>query len=139
MPNIAINYLAVLLGAVINMVIGFVWYGPLFGKKWMKLVGFTDADMRRAKEKGMGKTYLLGFLSGLVMTWVLAMFVGWLDLQTAAEGARLGLMVWFGFLATTFLSGVLWENKPKHLYLINVGYYLVSLAALGALLAVWPA
>lgn len=139
MPNIAINYLAVLVGAIINMVIGFIWYGPLFGKAWMKLLGFTKADMERAKEKGMGKTYALGFLSGLVMVWVLAMFVGWLDLQTAAEGARVGLTVWLGFIATTFLGSILWEGKPKKLYYINVGYYLVSLAIVGAVLAIWPA
>ncbi|MBI3341870.1 DUF1761 domain-containing protein, partial [Candidatus Curtissbacteria bacterium] len=34
-----INYMAVVAAAVVNMVLGFLWYGPLFGKPWMKMMG----------------------------------------------------------------------------------------------------
>ena len=40
--EIPINYLAVLAAAVSNMVLGFLWYGPLFGKTWSKLMGWGE-------------------------------------------------------------------------------------------------
>ena len=37
MPSVDINWWAVLAAAVINMVIGAIWYSPSgFGKPWMK-------------------------------------------------------------------------------------------------------
>ena len=40
-PNVDVNYLAVLVAAIINMVIGSIWYSPSmgFGKSWMKYSG----------------------------------------------------------------------------------------------------
>ena len=63
-----INYLAVVLAALAAMVIGFVWYGPLFGKQWMALMGFTPQSMDEAKKKGMAKSYILMALGSLVMS-----------------------------------------------------------------------
>ena len=42
LPFDQINFLAVLVGGVINMAVGFVWYGPLFGKLWLRLIGKTN-------------------------------------------------------------------------------------------------
>src|SRR5688572_1633570 len=53
------NYLAILVAAVAGMAVGFFWYGPLFGKIWVKLSGFTKEDMEKAQAKGMTKTYVL--------------------------------------------------------------------------------
>jgi uncharacterized membrane protein YpjA len=33
-----VNWLAVIVCAVLSMVIGFIWYGPLFSKPWVKLL-----------------------------------------------------------------------------------------------------
>jgi hypothetical protein len=45
-PEITINYAAVLLAAVANMVVGMLWYGPLFGKQWQALMGFNADSMK---------------------------------------------------------------------------------------------
>ena len=34
-----VNWLAIVAGMVANMVVGALWYGPLFGKRWMKELG----------------------------------------------------------------------------------------------------
>ncbi|MBI3026774.1 DUF1761 domain-containing protein, partial [Candidatus Woesearchaeota archaeon] len=49
----------------------------------------------------------------------------------------LGFWVWIGFLATTQIGMVLWEGKPIKLYIINTLHYLVVLAVMSAILAVW--
>src|SRR3989344_5945336 len=69
---VPINYLAVVAAAVASMAIGFVWYGPLFGKQWMALMGFTKESMNAAKAKGMSKSYALMTIGSLVMAYVLA-------------------------------------------------------------------
>ncbi len=49
MIQVPINYLAVVVAAIANMVLGFLWYGSLFGKQWIKLSGFTAEAMNEAK------------------------------------------------------------------------------------------
>ena len=47
MPHVEINFLAVLVCGVVSMIIGATWYGPLFGKKWMKEEGSTEEELRK--------------------------------------------------------------------------------------------
>jgi len=126
---------AVLVGAIINTVVGMIWYGPLFGKVWMKLVGITKRDMKKA-QKGMWKRYLTAFIAAGIMSYILGIFVIWTEAITWQAGAVLGFLMWLGFLATTMLNVVLWENKSIKLYVINASMYLVSLTIIGAVLAV---
>ena len=62
-PTVTINYIAVLVAAIVNMVLGFLWYGPLFGKQWIQMMNFDKKKMAEAKRKGMGKTYAVAFIS----------------------------------------------------------------------------
>lgn len=136
-PPISINYLAVLVAAVASMVLGFLWYGPLFGKAWMQLMVFDKKKIDAAKKKGMSKTFAIAFISTLIMSYVLAHFVDYIQAKTFVNGIVLGFWLWIGFFATTMLGIVLWEGKPIKLYLINAGHYLVALILMGGILAVW--
>ena len=49
-----INYMAVIVSAAANFLLGWLWYSPmLFGKQWMKMMGFDklskaqQADMKK--------------------------------------------------------------------------------------------
>lgn len=137
MPQIEFNYLAVVVAAIVSMVIGSLWYSPmLFGKKWMKLMGWSPEEMEKRK-KGMGMAYLWMFIGSLVMAYVLSYFLGYSQAATLVEGAWVGFWAWLGFVAPVMLGGMLWEGKPKELYLINSGHNLVNLLVMGAILAVW--
>lgn len=132
-----INYLTVLVGGIICMFIGFLWYGPIFGKIWMKLSGFTEKDAKKAKARGMGKLYFVAFVCTLLINYVLAHFVDYVGAKTALDGMQTGLLIWLGFLVPVMLGKVLWEGKSFNLYLIDVTHYLVVLAVMGAIHAVW--
>jgi hypothetical protein len=56
---------------------------------------------------------------------------GWL------YGAHIGVLVWMGFFAAVMYPQSIYEGRPLRYFLINAGYWLVSLAAAGAILAVW--
>ena len=136
-PAVSINYLAVLVAAIASIAVGFLWYGQLFGKVWMQLMAFDKKKIDAAKKKGMGKTYALGFLSTLIMSYILAHFVDYTQSKTFVDGAIAGIWLWLGFIATVQIGSVLWEGKPVKLYVINTLHYLVTLIIMGGILAVW--
>ena len=57
MPNI--NLIAVGLAGLMGMTVGALWYGPIFGKQWMKLMGFTKETINEAKKKGCHEAIML--------------------------------------------------------------------------------
>ena len=59
-----INWLAVLVSVIANMVIGAIWYGPLLGKPWMKELGFTMEDIQGSP---MGVPYAVAVLNSFLM------------------------------------------------------------------------
>ena len=136
--EVSINYWAVLVATIAAMIIGMFWYSPkgLFGKQWMKLVAIPPKKMKAMQKKG-GQSMFWGFVSTLVLSYVLAYVVDYAGAATLLGGIQTGFWIWLGFIATVQLGIVLWEGKPFKLYAINAGYHLVQLIVMGAILAVW--
>lgn len=138
LPVAQINYLAVLVAAVVSFVIGTLWYMGIFRKPWMKEMGISERDAKKSGNKGMGKTVILNIIGTLVMVYVLAHFVSYLNLMSFTDGAVLGFWIWLGFFAAaTLLGSVLWEMRSWKLFAINGAYWLVNLAVSAGILAVW--
>lgn len=139
--EVPINYLAVLGGVVIMMALGFLWYGPVFGKVWIKEMGWSAEAAEAKMKKSMAKNYALMALGSLVMTYVLAHSLVFASSYLNAAGVSAGLMAgfwnWLGFVAPVHLGGVLWDGKSWTLFALNAGYHLVSLLLVGMLLALW--
>ena len=139
MPVIPINYLAVLVSAIANMVLGFLWFGPLFGKSWMALSGVSVPSPEQRKK--MGPLYLLAFVAALIMAFVMAHALYFastvLQVSGVSAGLQAGFWNWLGFVAVVTLGMVLWEGKSWKLWAIINGYWLVSLLVMGVILGVW--
>lgn len=130
METIQIDWLVVILAAVLNLVIGFIWYSKLlFGSTWAKLSQLSAKEL-----KGNGKTLIMAFVASFVTAYFLAFFVAFLGITTVTDGMFVGFLVWLGFVATTQVSSVIWEKKPFALFLINTGYKLLSFLVMGGLL-----
>src|SRR3989344_5839748 len=138
--EVPINYLAVLVSAIAAIVLGALWYGPLFGKAWMKEVGLTTDDMMKAKsdpkaKSAMMRSYTLMAIASFVMAYVMAHSLVFASYNLDASGSGAGLMGafwnWLGVIAPVTLAPVLWENRSFKYWLITGGYYLVSLAIMG--------
>ena len=136
-----VNLLAVLVAALASMVLGFLWYGPLFGKPWMALMGFSKDSMDKDKAKGMTMNYVLMAVGSLVMAYVLShvtsFAMAYMQVSGYMAGLSSGFWTWLGFIAPVAMGAQLWEGKPWKLYPITAGYYLVSLMVMGAILASW--
>ena len=128
-----LNFLAILLAAVLYFVIGMVWYSPqLFGKAWMEAHPGRDEDMKCCYKSMVGT-----FVLGLVIAYVMDLVLDWINLGNARDGALCAFWLWLGFVATTHFSGVLWERKPLKSYLIHMGYLLIAFISMGAVLGAW--
>ncbi len=134
-----LNYLAVIVAALIPMIVGALWYSPaLFAKRWLALMGKTDEEVRRG---GAGKAYALSFVASLVMSFVLAHFIHYTFAYTQASGGlggfKIAFWAWLGFVITTGSSSVLFEGRRSGLYFLSMGYYLVSMLLMGLVLGAW--
>ncbi|MBI2106195.1 DUF1761 domain-containing protein [Candidatus Woesearchaeota archaeon] len=132
-----INLLSVLVAAAANFVLGFLWYGPLFGKIWMKLMKFSEKDLEEGKKKGMTKNFIMGFISTLIMVYILAYLMQALLYNSISQVIFLAFLTWLGFVGTVTFSSVLWEGKPFKLYILNNMYNLISLIIVGLILRLW--
>ena len=86
----------------------------------------------------MGKQMVIGFIATLIMGYILATVIGVSGLLGMWAGAQVGAWLWLGLVATVLLNGVLWKGEPFNFYLLNVAYWLVNLAVMGAILGAWP-
>ncbi len=144
MMQVYVNYIAVFFAAIANMVLGFLWYGPLFGKQWIALMGWSkeqvEKGQKQMKESGF-KTYTLAFIGSLLMGFVLSHSLTFANsyLGTSGIGAAVmaGFWSWLGFVAPVTLGSVLWEGKSWKLWLLLNSYYLVALLVMGSILALW--
>jgi len=138
----AINYLAVLVAAIVIFVLGGLWYSPvLFAKRWIALQNRTEEEMRaQAAAANMPLMYFSAFICAFLQAWVLAMVMGHMAQvadMSVAHAAIFSALIWLGFAATTSYATALFSGKPRQLWLIDSLYNLVSFILAGIILAVW--
>jgi len=136
----SLNYLAVLAAALSGILLGFVWYSPLFfAKPWMREMGYDPNDRAKIQEmqKSAGPAYLASFAACLISAFTLALFFHWLDVHGLHHGLMASFHIWLGFVATVQLTGALFAKQSMKLFAINTSYQLVCYLAMGAILALW--
>ena len=137
--------LTALVGAVGSMVIGLVWYGPLFGKKWAEIIGFKMPSKEEAKamQKQMMPLYLLNFLASFIMFFGLGFFAAFIGRLTIPGSLIYAVFIWAAFVMPVEAGAAIWSGKSrKHsfqMFLLTAGYQLINLLV-GALLwaAIYP-
>lgn len=144
MPVIYVDWFAIAAAAAASVVIGFVWYGPLFGAAWMREMSLPPdfkPDAARLK-----RSMLLMVVGALLTAIALACAIEVMrpsNWQTGADapdgvyGLTAAALVWIGFYVPMLLGGVAWENRSWKLFGINAGYHLAALLAAGLILAYW--
>ena len=133
-----IKYAAVIVATLVHFILGGLWYSPLlFGNKFLQIIGWTPQQLEQLQARGSAKELIVAFVTSLVLVYILAHFVQYTKASNAMTGIQTAFWLWLGFIATTNIATVLFEQRPLGLYLINVGYQLVACALAGAILAVW--
>jgi hypothetical protein len=127
-----VNWLAIIIAAIANMIIGFLWYGTwAFGKSWMKLSGHT---MGEGFPAGPGPLYALTAVAAVVQAITMAWLVGQTGANSGAAGAIVGLYVGMGLVAAAMFAEVLFAGRHPRLYAITAGYSVLALVVQGAII-----
>lgn len=136
-----IDLLAVLVAALANFIIGFLFHGPLFGKTWMKLANIHPTGNEKMKD--MVPQMLQNFIANLVFAYVLAAVYLFASTSPVmgGSGALNGMIcafwVWLGFVVTSSSMEVIWMGRSYKLWLFEITASLVSCLAMGAIIAAW--
>lgn len=132
MPDVSLNYFAILVCAFLSVPLSIVWYSPLlFGKKWSFHTGVE------LKDRATTAAYVGGFLISLFTIYVLAHFVDYTVSTHFSQGALTGLWIWLGFILTTHYLDTVHTRKSLKLLFIDMGYHLLFLILSGGILAIW--
>ncbi|AVQ13522.1 PF08570 family protein [Leptospira santarosai] len=143
-PELHINYLAVLVAVVTNFIIGWLWYGPILGKAWMKEMGIAADFKPDPKEmyKSMGFMVIGSFLTAYVLfyttnVWKASSWHAGEDSPAYVYGFFSGIYTWIGFYIPLLINSVAFEGKSWKLFGINAGFYLISLQTIAMILSYW--
>jgi len=123
-----INYLAVVIAAVVGFVASAVWY-KAFGTAWMMAQGRAPGDM--APKPG---PFVVAGVAQLLMAFMLAGVLGHLGEINVQNGIIGAAFIWLGFVATTIAVNDSFQGAKVTLTLIDAAHWLVVLALMGAVL-----
>ncbi len=140
-----INILFVALAALFPMLIGMIYYGPIFGKQWMSSLGFTESNLPEPIK--MPIVYVVS----LALAFVLAYFMltinehlhrgisdsGQLIFTSDhnfGHGAYHGLIIGLLICLPVLVSNLLFQRNSAKNILLNVVYWCITMALMGGFL-----
>jgi hypothetical protein len=129
-----LNYLAIVIAAVVAWLAGAGWYMAL-GKSWMAALGVTAEQMEAAKrEPGAWLPFVYAFVAELVMAWVMAGLLGHIGALSVRGGVISAAFCWVGFVITTMVVNNGFAGRDARLLLIDGGHWLIVLLLMGAII-----
>lgn len=134
-PEVTVVFWHALVAMLVMQVIGWVWYGPLFGKTWMQLAGVKKGNISSGK---MTSVIITSILVNILTAYILAHFLAYADASTFMDGLTVVFWLWLGFMMPLQLGKVLWEGKSVKLFILLTAYDVVALSAAAKVL-IWLA
>lgn len=128
----SVSWVGAVLGGVAFFAVGGVWYGPLFGDRWMTETGMTP---ERARESNLALLFIGTLVLEIVAGVGLAAVMG-TDVSPGS-GLVAGVLVGLLLAAPVLLVQALYERKSATLWALNVGYNLVGFAVMGVIIALF--
>jgi len=138
--NTDVNWIAILLATISTMIVGSIWYGPLFGKVWMKLAKVNrDPNMTSGQ---MALMYIKAFLGSAITAIVLAYAVAVFHKSSSdnylLDAVFVAVVLWAGFTAARIFMHDLFEGRRKKLTLLSLSNELVTIVVMAVIIGLLP-
>jgi hypothetical protein len=124
-----LNWIAILVAAAAGFVVGGIWYGPLFGKAWMKERGLTEEGL---KQGNMALIYGTTFVLSVVSALFLGHLLGHFGDMSARSTMMISVGIALGFVVPALGINYLFSRVSLKLFAIDAGYWIAFYAAMGA-------
>jgi len=119
---IYIDLVTVFIAAILNLLIGYVWYS-----KWL-----LGPFCKKTTLTPLRHLYML--IGSLITAYFLSFFELYLQVATVADGMFIGFCVWLGFVGTTQLFSAIRGNSLSATLLIDSGCTLLSFIVMGGVI-----
>jgi hypothetical protein len=130
-----INYLAVVIAAIVYMAIGAIWYSPIiFGKAWLKGIGKTKEELAG---QASAMIYIWALIASFIASYGIARIMYWTQTYSVGAGIRIGLVASVCFVLTTFSINDGFEHRPMGLTFGNILYHIIGFVVAGIIIGAW--
>src|SRR5260370_9072444 len=129
---LGINYWAVGVAAIAAFVASAAWY-IVVGKELPKV----SAAFAKGMQKRQPWKMLVVIVQSLVLSLVLAYFLGLIGKVDWVGALRVGVLLWIGLSAMQWVGSMLWENVPLKMAAIHAGAWLVKRVLIPVIVGVW--
>jgi hypothetical protein len=126
-----VSLVATLVATVLGFLLGGLWYGPLFGARWMAAAGISRDQARR--DFNPAAIYGTTFVLGLIASYVFGLYIG--PNPGRAFAIVCGAAVGVCWVATSLATNYLFERRSASLIAINAGYHAVRFTLIGVAFA----
>lgn len=126
-----VNWIAVIGAAIVAFVIGAIWYGPLFGKRWAALHGI-DASMTGGPPLApiLAASFVMSLVSATALAALTTAFAA--DVVTAAF---VGGLVWVASALVAKVNDLLFAREPAGLFYIDSIGHLITLVVMAVIVS----
>lgn len=128
-----INWLAVIVAAIVYFFFGSLWYQVLFRKPWARESGIKMDNP--PKGGAMMKMMLKSFLGNLLAVVALAFLLNYAHGGDWMRSAKIGAVAGFGIAGGTLWVNYNWHGKSIVLWCIDIGYATIGLAIAGMIIS----
>ena len=120
----------VIISAILQWLLGAVWYGVIFRRSWTRFVGFASGE----KAKSPIFAWVSSLVACFLLSFALAHMVGWAGSTNFTGGSKIAIICWLGFMAPPLFTQHIFENRRANLFAINACYWLLAMALGGGIL-----
>jgi hypothetical protein len=135
MNNLKINHLAVWICIILMHGFGFLWYGPLFGEKWMAFVNLDPATMQQ--DSMDPALWILNSIAIIAPIYALAWLLSKTNVTSGIQGAMLAFIISVTFHLLPAMNANMFAGEPSGLAWITAGYSVSWLTVSGFILGSW--
>lgn len=125
------SILAIILSFVAVFVVGFAWYGPIFGKTWMEASNIPEDAPKNMKVSSFALNILGSLIVVIGYQYVLYWFAG--EYFTISLAFTVALVGWLIFMLPSLLDAMAWKNVSFKGFLIDGLYRYTQLVIIGLL------
>lgn len=130
MKDIKLNHKAIILSSILNFLIAFIWYGPLFGDVWAKGAELIDPQIPPLWAN------ILALFAAILPGYGIALLLKWTNQAGVRSGLKFGLFVTFAFMLQVLIGPWLFADRFL-LFAVNIPYFTLTALLSGAIIGAW--